>query len=365
MADQSGTGPRVAWVDVAKAVAIVLVVHYHVSVSGALHLLPDSPSTVVAWWRDASLALVPVRMPLFFLASGLLASNAIERPWRRLWRPRVGNLLWPFLLWSVLFAVLCAPRYDPEDPGRYMRSSLEAIGFGGTAYWFLSVLVVFFVLARLLRRIRYALLLVAVVLVAIAPVIDAFLIDSLHLPEPLAINASRTCAYALWYLIGCFARPVVIQIATSATWLTTTTAAVLYVITARAVYFTGVTEPVATVLIVVMNVLGLVAALQFAFLAARSRLVERTSRYLAGRTLAIYVLHPILLSGLILLLRRDDGTTVLPLTSPAVDALLFPVVTAMLVVASTALYDLSQKVGARWLFALPGDRAPSRVWESR
>ncbi|WP_159619707.1 acyltransferase family protein [Ruania rhizosphaerae] len=353
--------PRLTWVDVAKAVAIILVVHYHVSVAGAGQLLPGSSSSLVSWWSDVSRALIPVRMPLFFLASGLLASNAIERPWRRLWRPRVGNLLWPFLLWSVLFAVLCAPRYDPEDPGRYMRSNLEAIGFGGTAYWFLSVLVVFFLTARLLRRFRYVLLLVGVALVAIAPLVSSFLVNALDTPQALASNISRVCYFAVWYFVGCFGRPAVERIATGATWLTAAAAGGIYVGFAWAIDVGGIADSITPLLILAMNVLGLVTACQLAFLTAKSGAVQRVSRYLAGRTLAIYVLHPVLLSGLILLLRRDDGTTVLPLASPAVDALLFPVVTAMLVVASTALYDLSQKLGARWLFALPGDRAPDRT----
>ncbi|UFU02193.1 acyltransferase [Ruania suaedae] len=356
MSEQAGTSSRLPWIDIAKAAAIVLVVHYHVSVAGAPQLLPDSTSAVVAWWRDLSLAMIPLRMPLFFLTAGLLAGGAIQRPWSALWRPRIGNLLWPFLLWSVLFAVLCAPRYDPEEPVRYMRRSLEAIPFGGTAYWFLSVLVVYFVIARLLRRFPHLLLLGAVAAVGLAPLVGSFLTDALGAPDALATNASRAASFAVWYFLGCFARPVVTQIATRATWAGAATATALYVVIAWALYFAGMAASITDLLNLALNVLGLVAALQLAVLASRAGPARRLGHYLAGRTLAIYVLHPILLSGVIVAVRRGDGTAVLPLTSPILNVLLFPLLTVALVAASTALYDLARRVGAPWLFALPGGR---------
>ena len=68
---------RMAWVDVAKGASIVLVVLLHVTNKHVVRLdaasgdIRDSWATFVSWMR-------PVRMPLFFLLSGLLAAKVVE-----------------------------------------------------------------------------------------------------------------------------------------------------------------------------------------------------------------------------------------------------------------------------------------------
>ncbi|RLP73870.1 acyltransferase [Mycetocola manganoxydans] len=95
---------RVAWIDLAKAGAIILVVVFHVAGAAAAFLLPNAQDFWMTGWKALSDFLVPVRMPLFFLMSGLLAGAAVNRPWRKLFRSRYANLLWPYLIWSVSFS---------------------------------------------------------------------------------------------------------------------------------------------------------------------------------------------------------------------------------------------------------------------
>lgn len=347
-------GLRLAWVDAAKAAAVILVVLYHVAVQGGLLLLPGSESKIVAGWATFSNALVPIRMPAFFLASGILAANAVKRPWKQLWRPRILNLLWPFLLWSVLFSTLAAPRYRPDNPKSYMIESLQTIPFGGNAYWFLSVLVLFFVVARLLRNHLPVVLMLSIALFGVASLASGFLVDQIDLPSALASNLSRVCHFAVWYFLGLVARDQLVQAEKHARSSVAVTSTLLYCALAYAVYFAGAAQSISAALYQTLSVIGIVAVIHLAIFAAKSERFARLAVYLARRTLPIYVLHPILLSLFIVIVRRGPDETVIPGDNMLVDILLFPALTVLLVLASVGIYDLAQRVGLRWLFAFPG-----------
>jgi hypothetical protein len=69
---------RLAWVDVAKGASIVLVVLLHVT-NKHLVRLDDASLLVRDGWAEVGQWLRPVRMPLFFLLSGLWAAPALDR----------------------------------------------------------------------------------------------------------------------------------------------------------------------------------------------------------------------------------------------------------------------------------------------
>ena len=54
-----------------------------------------------AWdWVDDTLK--PLRMTLFFLLSGIFASSSIDRPWRSVFRKRVGSPYYLYVVWLLL-----------------------------------------------------------------------------------------------------------------------------------------------------------------------------------------------------------------------------------------------------------------------
>ena len=345
---------RLAWVDTAKASAVILVVLYHVAVQGGLLLLPDSESKIVANWATFSNALVPIRMPAFFLASGILAANAVTRPWRLLWRPRILNLLWPFLLWSILFSIVVAPQYRPDNPKSYMIESLQTIRFGGNAYWFLSVLVLFFVIAKVFRNRLSFVLIVAVVLFMMASLSSSLLIGHFGIPESLASNLSRISRFAVWYFLGLVARDQLVRAEDHVRIYVAVMSITLYCVLAYFFYFDGALQSISVVMYQMLSVIGIVGVIHLAIFAAKSKRFAKFAVYLSRRTLAIYVLHPILLSLFIIIVRRGPDETFIPVNNMLIDILLFPIVTALLVAASVGIYDLVQRIGWRWLFAFPG-----------
>src|SRR5918997_1351335 len=70
------TAARLDWVDAAKGMSILLVVGHHIV--WFLERSGQAPGAVVS----ANEALASLRMPLFFLASGLLAAGPLAAQWR-------------------------------------------------------------------------------------------------------------------------------------------------------------------------------------------------------------------------------------------------------------------------------------------
>ncbi|WP_432496016.1 acyltransferase family protein [Kineococcus gypseus] len=152
--------PRLPALDVARGLAIVLVVLHH----AVLHL--DAAHLLPAAWRVVNGELVLLRMPLFFCVSGLLAASAAQRSWGWLLRARLVPLLWVFALWSVLrFALFRAvtPTFQPWEADSLVPLLLAPVR-PTTGLWYLYALAAFTVLARALGRAVPLVLLPAAVL---------------------------------------------------------------------------------------------------------------------------------------------------------------------------------------------------------
>ena len=127
---------RIEWIDVAKAISILLVT--------LLHFSQLAYAANFDVWRLVQLNtyLAPIRMPLFFAASGAFAGTALTKPWGTLLRSRVGLYLWLFVLWTVvrwLFcALLLANPMNPTEGSARLRSRLGDVD----AYDWTVVLVV-------------------------------------------------------------------------------------------------------------------------------------------------------------------------------------------------------------------------------
>lgn len=138
---------RIAWLDHAKGICIVLVVALY-----ATDLVAQTMGT--SGWLGAVAAFAqPFRMPAFFLLSALLLPRVIGRDWRTYLDRKVLHFAYFYVLWLTLLMAYESPRVA-EDHG------WAAVGAGyAKAYvhpfsmlWFIYVLPLFFVATRLLRR---------------------------------------------------------------------------------------------------------------------------------------------------------------------------------------------------------------------
>lgn len=347
---------RLAWVDVAKAAAIVLVVLYHVGTTGLAWLLPRVGGAGIDFWVTLNTVLLPLRMPLFFLVSGILAAPTLTRGWRELWHPRVLILLWPFALWTMLYSVPEALYRSDLEVSETVAAAALSIPFGGTGYWFLYALVVFFVVTRSLRRFGTALMLTAFVLLVMSSIIaEAVTAITPELLDPtLVVTVRRLTTMWFWFTLGCFGRGIVMRVADAGV-VVQLIAALSFIALALEVYLIGSAD--AAFLLFGMSVTGLIASIVLARQLAQIPVVARFGRYVAQRTLPIYLVHPFALAVVIWLVVRSTEGDGIP-TDIGAQWWLTPVLSIALVALSVGVYDLAQKTPLRYLFAAPF--APTR-----
>ena len=143
---------RLAWVDVAKGLCILLVVMMHSTLGtgealggeGFLH-------TVVAFAK-------PFRIPDFFLLSGLFLGRVIDRDWRLFADRRVVHFAYFYVLWVLIQSVFKAGLITADAVGTGGKLAAfglhlaEALVVPYSTLWFVYLLAVFSVVTKLLHR---------------------------------------------------------------------------------------------------------------------------------------------------------------------------------------------------------------------
>ena len=156
---------RVDWVDYLKGFCILLVVMLH-SVYGV------EKATGKEGWMDVFVATAqPMRMPAFFLASGLFLMRGIDAPLTRFFDRKILHFAYFYALWLTIQFVFKAPGMVEESgaPGAVTTYFLSYVQPFGTL-WFIYILPAFYIVARLMRAIAPAIMLAAAVLLPILPV---------------------------------------------------------------------------------------------------------------------------------------------------------------------------------------------------
>ena len=332
---------RIDWIDALRGIAVMLVVLEHAirfavrngfEVPSALDLLSDS--------------LYPVRMPAMAFLSGLLLGVSLAKGRRRHLAGKLRNLLWPFALWSLVYAGLqvavggtAAGRQDwsaiadiPVDPPLHM--------------WFLRDLFLFFVLALAIRRLRA--LAVAAASLCLSGV--AMALEAPGVGETPQV--ARFLFLFAFFLIGHWAmahrdrwplvleRPIPVAAALAIASLAVPVAAV----------FGNVRYEVASA---PLGAAGIVALMLLARGACRTPL-SGPLRALGRGSLVIYVLHWLVLAILVQAIEAAE---------PGAPGGLVVALGLVLGVALLALaVPLHRRLGLGWIFSFPaGDRPPPAV----
>jgi uncharacterized membrane protein YcfT len=187
--------PRIEWIDLVKSTSVLLVVFMHAS-----NTLVDlgGPGWVTSVLVDFNHLVEPLRMPVFFLVSGMLASSAIRRPWAASTNRTVG-MLYLYVLWMLLyFGFTALFGADVNDP-------LGSILFAKSGYWYLYAMALFFVIARLLRsQPAWLVVLVALVPNLLRPLVDQALAGLI--PGTLFTSMTLNLGF---FLLGAYFKDVV------------------------------------------------------------------------------------------------------------------------------------------------------------
>jgi surface polysaccharide O-acyltransferase-like enzyme len=264
---------RTEWIDLVKATSVLLVVFMHASntlvgIGGR--------SAVTSALASFNQLIEPMRMPIFFLVSGMLAASAIRRPWRASTN-RTTGMLYLYLTWMLLFWGFISLF------GADITGPISAILFAKTGYWYLYALLLFFVIARLLRN-QPAWLVVAAAVVPnlVRPLTQEFF--SAVAPGTLLTSIAMNLSF---FLFGAYFTQFVGSVAAKATMAHTVALGVLA--TAAGILWMNTPSTAGQsyfVLSVAWVAFGVAVAVQITRNGAPA-----WSRYVGTRTLPIYVLQ--------------------------------------------------------------------------
>ena len=273
------TAGRLLWPDAARGACILLVVLWHVDTKHYVHVAPAAAADV---WRFLDLLVQPVRVPLFFVVSGYLASRAVRLPWRDLLGGRVATGYWVHVVWLLLGSAFFA--VGPPLVTRTAHSPGElllALVVGYTNTWYVYALAAYAVVAKAATRVP---LRVAVGAAAVLAVLADTRV------APTLGNSAGLMANLLFFLVPALRPELVDALVPRASRRSVVQAAAAYLPLAALAVATEVSRlaVVSTVLSVLGAVLGVLLAVHLA--AVRPGALTRLAR-LGRRTLPVYVLH--------------------------------------------------------------------------
>jgi len=137
---------RVGWVDFSKGICIILVVLLNTTYG------VEQSTGAVTIFNAFNEWAQPFRMPDFFFIAGLFLMRRIDRPWRSYFDTKVLHFAYFYVIWMTIWYVVRLPQYVGEMGLEgalflYLKSFIEPLG----SLWFIYMLAVFFVAAKLLR----------------------------------------------------------------------------------------------------------------------------------------------------------------------------------------------------------------------
>lgn len=330
-----GRADRYEWIDLAKASSILLVVLHHEVIHYAAAGGFGSSAAVGAW-NAINAIFVPVRMPLFFLASGLLASSSLRRSRPEAFRKRIYQHVYLYAIWAAIFAALIPGWPNLHGVDVPLADLATSVVVGTTPVWYLWALPLAFLAGWLTRG-----------LPAWLPISFAAVLAVLPVEHHYSGNLLRCLVY---FLVGLRLPGLAALVASRADGR---------LFAACLVAFAGLSalDPQAKAWArPLLEIAGVAAAVLGCVLACRaSSGAVALGGWLARRTLPIYLLHFPLVTALAALV-----PLALPTHGAAVWAIAFPpIATALVVAGSLALHAVLVAGRAGWLFGMPAWAAKS------
>lgn len=262
---------RVVWIDVAKGIAIIGVVLFH---AGSV----APPSTRAAsLWTQLDVVIFTFILPLFFLVSGLVMGRALQLPWRQFLIKRPLPLVYLFLLWSAIFAIVAL-----ASGGRIGWSLVQNLTLQ-TVLWFLPALALHMVVARAARRVRPLPHLIIAALIAV-PFAVWFPFDGYGL--------THTPHFYVFFLVGVLGRDVVLRKVSQARFRDF---AMLLVGGVVLLGLALVVSPLRSVAYALSPLAAVPAILIFSVWLSRLRLIGAGLSYIGRRTMPIFLVHALVL----------------------------------------------------------------------
>ncbi|HEX5858131.1 MAG TPA: acyltransferase family protein [Microbacterium sp.] len=328
------------WVDFVKGVAIILIVAYHTT------LFLNSIGFDAAGIGRLKLVLELFPMPAFFLISGMFHTRVASWSFADLWRRRLRQYLYLYVLWSVIRWVfyLVAPNVRADGAGQSAQDPLALLGilfWPISSYWFIYALFIFTLVIWLFRTAP------AWVLLAIATVLSV--LSSSGLLDARNVGINRMTEYLIFFAIGAmFHRRVYAAVDAMRPWKAGALVAGFVVFGLLAAFLPWLNRVPGVAF--VGQLLAIATGFALAFYLVRLAMLKWVL-YVGVRTLNIYLVHVFVIAILVVPL------TFLPQLDyllPGRGLVLIAVLVALVVVLSIVLTRYLTRVS--WLFVYPFGR---------
>ncbi|WP_164743482.1 acyltransferase family protein [Microbacterium sulfonylureivorans] len=339
--------PRERWIDVAKGIAIILVVFLH----AAFPVVTD----VHVWhWVDYSAVLESFRMPLFFFMAGIFASRVLAMRLRDVIDLRVLKFSWLYVLWSIITGVVVVwgVFHALQLPGHVGELLMDSSGPNG-ATWFIFAIALYFLVGWFARKLPFA------VQLSLAFVLT-MLCESGLVVDP-ASSWGKVGKYFFFFLLAAQIGPRLREFVPRLRLWHTLIAPVVYaalVVVARWQGWLGTDSSSAQHLVVwfLLSVLAVAAGCSAAVLLARWAAFDWLFQ-LGSRTLYVYLLqwYPLAAGWLII-----SSIDVIP---PLLEPFLVPLLTAFAIVVSLIIHRLTKRAAV--LYDQPAWLHLPRRWVTR
>lgn len=338
--------PRVDWVDSAKGLCILLVVLGHAITELANH----GYSTGI--WSDVNFMLGPIRMPLFFLLSGLFAAKALSESWHKLANRRIWVMVWLYVLWVPLRDIVLAalpkshvtevgftgaPRIlDSANWGSLLYNSLHALVEPTSYLWFLWALALFAILSKATRH--------------VPPVAQIAVAAAINVWAPFAAVSwswDFVSKMYVFYLLGIYGAPYIFRMVARRPigFLVGSVAAYAVVATWIVLTFPSFNAGNQGFVRLFLSTAGIFAAVNIMAMLQGSPVVKPFEK-IGRRTLPVFLMHIPMLSILAItadqFLTEDPGLPWQPVIATAISAAL-----------CLGLYRLILRAGGEWMFKRP------------
>lgn len=286
------TNERIVWMDMMRGSLIILVIIQHWI--SDLNLYNDlSGSLIYHGIYQIKIFFAPYRMELLFLLSGFIVHKSINKNFRKYLKGKINNLLYPYILWSLVFMVL----YNSSSllSGEYLQTLhyLQRIIIGATNLtWFLYFLFVYFVISLLIirRKINPGYVLMPAVALC-------YLFSNINIYDHIGVEyleEGDIFYYFTFFYLGCYCgvkqydiqnlskKPIVLFIA------------VLCIITTAVINFhTNIQKTSLLYLIPVM--LSIPLAIFLATQIEKVKIIKRTLTHISLNSIVYYLMHLVLL----------------------------------------------------------------------
>lgn len=146
---------RETWMDALRGIAIILVVILHAGI--ALSFFADGYPVPI---RVFNKVFEPYRMPTLIFLSGMLLDKSLRKPAAEYLSGKARTVAWPYAVWTVI-ALALSNDLTLYALGRAVYNPVE------THLWYLWFLIIFYLAARLLRRIPPEVLAAATLVLAV------------------------------------------------------------------------------------------------------------------------------------------------------------------------------------------------------